>query len=252
MAERRNVGGGGEGSRNSFKEAVVEAGNGVFSRTAAVDHRFQRNLSRARLMVEGPSSSNSPFSGQQSRAENATAHGVAFMAPLVLVDVCMCATCRSLGKHAGVSRLKATAEYVVFRARFDEFSPRGRYVEWRKRRASIVLRVLREGSKEFGVIRMMDFGLGFAPAKATTLGIATKSRHRDTSRSEGDLSCRRVLKATLHPVAIAAECCYPRIHLDSTVLCTCLVERQLDLSSVAARLRGSPVWFVWVSNWCRE
>ncbi|MQM00464.1 hypothetical protein Taro_033204 [Colocasia esculenta] len=30
------------------------------------------------------------------------------------------------------------------------------------------------------------------------------------------------------------------------------VERQLDLSSVAARLRGSPVWFVRVSNWCRE
>ncbi|MQL86303.1 hypothetical protein Taro_018833, partial [Colocasia esculenta] len=35
--------------------------------------------------------------------------------------------------------------------------------------------------------------VGFAPAKATTLGVATKSRHRDTSRSEGDLSCRRVL-----------------------------------------------------------
>ncbi|MQL68141.1 hypothetical protein Taro_000404 [Colocasia esculenta] len=134
------------------------------------------------------------------------------MAPLVLVDVCLCAACRALGKHAGVSRLKATAEYVAFRARFDEFSPRGRYVERRKRRAGIVLRVLREGSKEFGVIRMMDFGLGFAPAKATTLGVATKSRHRDTSRSEGDLSCCRVLKATLHPVVIAPEGCYPRIH----------------------------------------
>ncbi|MQL79735.1 hypothetical protein Taro_012184, partial [Colocasia esculenta] len=53
------------------------------------------------------------------------------------------------------------------------------------------------GSKEFGVIRMMDFRLGFAPAKATTLGVATRSRHRDTSRSEGDLSCRRVLRKLL-------------------------------------------------------
>ncbi|MQL87684.1 hypothetical protein Taro_020235 [Colocasia esculenta] len=116
--------------------------------------------------------------------QNATAHGIVFMAPLVLVDVCMCAACRALGKHAGVSKLKATVEYVAFRAQFDEFSPRGRYVEWRKRRAGIVLRVLHEGSKEFGVIRMMDFGLGFVPAKATTLGIATKSRHRDMSCSE--------------------------------------------------------------------
>ncbi|MQM02897.1 hypothetical protein Taro_035667, partial [Colocasia esculenta] len=32
----------------------------------------------------------------------------------------------------------------------------------------------------------------------------------------------------------------------------CLVERQLDLTSVAARLGGSPVWFVRVSYWCRE
>ena len=69
------------------------------------------------------------------------------------------------------------------------------------------------GSKEFGVIRMMDFKLGFAPIKATTLGVANKSGHRDTSRSEGDLLCRRVLKATLHPVAIVAEGYYPRIHV---------------------------------------
>ncbi|MQL70416.1 hypothetical protein Taro_002739 [Colocasia esculenta] len=33
--------------------------------------------------------------------------------------------------------------------------------------------------------------------------------------------------------------------LVSTVSCLVLVERQLDLSSVAARLRGSPVWFIW-------
>ncbi|MQM10227.1 hypothetical protein Taro_043116 [Colocasia esculenta] len=58
----------------------------------------------------------------------------------------MCAACRALGKHAGVSRLKATAEYVAFRARFDEFSPRGRYMERRKCRAGIVLHVLHEGS----------------------------------------------------------------------------------------------------------
>ncbi|MQM17945.1 hypothetical protein Taro_050928 [Colocasia esculenta] len=37
------------------------------------------------------------------------------------------------------------------------------------------------------------------------------------------------------------------------VACSALVvERQLDLSSVAARLRGSLVWFVRVSGWCRE
>ncbi|MQM17009.1 hypothetical protein Taro_049974 [Colocasia esculenta] len=35
--------------------------------------------------------------------------------------------------------------------------------------------------------------------------------------------------------------------LDSTVSCLVLVKRQLDLTSVAARLRGSPVWFVWGS-----
>ncbi|MQL91430.1 hypothetical protein Taro_024045 [Colocasia esculenta] len=110
----------------------------------------------------------------------------------------MCTACRALGNHAGVSRLKATAEYIAFRsrlrrasqqsswklcsargfllwnfwairlvrARFDEFPPRARYVERRKRRAGIVLRILHE------------------------------------------------------------------------------VERQLDLLSMAARLRGSPVWFV--------
>ncbi|MQM09647.1 hypothetical protein Taro_042525 [Colocasia esculenta] len=31
-----------------------------------------------------------------------------------------------------------------------------------------------------------------------------------------------------------------------------LVEQQLDLSFVAARLRGRHVWFVRVSGWCRE
>ncbi|MQM01523.1 hypothetical protein Taro_034280, partial [Colocasia esculenta] len=169
-------------SRNSFKEAVVEAGNRVFSRevfsrAAATDRRFQRNLSRT--YGRGTKQQQQPFqrSAEQGRVgpfvrdceaerlffccvvrvgywpdqpvvhsrvvasffltralplavvrefvtrgrvrpsgvENATAHGVAFMAPLVLVNVCMCAACRALGKHAGVSRLKATAEYVAFR-----------------------------------------------------------------------------------------------------------------------------------------
>ncbi|MQL97383.1 hypothetical protein Taro_030076 [Colocasia esculenta] len=40
--------------------------------------------------------------------------------------------------------------------------------------------------------------------------------------------------------------------LDSTVVCTCLVERQLDLSSVAARLRGGPMWFVRVRSFPTE
>ncbi|MQM00435.1 hypothetical protein Taro_033170 [Colocasia esculenta] len=76
MAERRDVGGDGEGwkrqlseqqylrglfgpgkgnlrSRNSFKEAVVEAGNRVFrrevfSRVVVIGHQFQRNPSRVR------------------------------------------------------------------------------------------------------------------------------------------------------------------------------------------------------------
>ncbi|MQL74996.1 hypothetical protein Taro_007366 [Colocasia esculenta] len=40
--------------------------------------------------------------------------------------------------------------------------------------------------------------------------------------------------------------------LDSTVSWFVVVGRQLDLSSVAVRLRGSPVWFVWVDSWCRK
>ncbi|MQM12029.1 hypothetical protein Taro_044939 [Colocasia esculenta] len=40
--------------------------------------------------------------------------------------------------------------------------------------------------------------------------------------------------------------CGPQVWcwLVSTVVCLVLVERQLDLSSVATRLRGRPVWFV--------
>ncbi|MQL96905.1 hypothetical protein Taro_029586, partial [Colocasia esculenta] len=40
--------------------------------------------------------------------------------------------------------------------------------------------------------------------------------------------------------------------LVSTVSWLVLVERLLDLSSVAARLRDSPVWFVWVSTYHRN
>ncbi|MQM13220.1 hypothetical protein Taro_046145 [Colocasia esculenta] len=38
--------------------------------------------------------------------------------------------------------------------------------------------------------------------------------------------------------------CSGLVPLDSTVLCTCLVERQLDLSSVAARLRDGSFIFL--------
>ncbi|MQL79975.1 hypothetical protein Taro_012418 [Colocasia esculenta] len=139
-------------SRNSFKEAVVEAGNRVFSkevfsRAAATDRRFQKNLNKqgiahileSRLMVEEPSSSNSPFSGQQNRAE-----------------------VHQLGLTSFHCEDATWSGGNVVRALFFAFFAK-------------------------------DPGLGFAPAKATTLGIVTKSRHRDTSRSEGDLSCRRVL-----------------------------------------------------------
>ncbi|MQM15550.1 hypothetical protein Taro_048498, partial [Colocasia esculenta] len=40
--------------------------------------------------------------------------------------------------------------------------------------------------------------------------------------------------------------------LVSTVSCLVLVERQLDLTSMAARLGSSPVWFVWVNRRCGE
>ncbi|MQM05192.1 hypothetical protein Taro_038002 [Colocasia esculenta] len=46
------------------------------------------------------------------------------MAPLVLVDVCKCAACRTLGNDAGVSRLKAMAEYKPWRNRAHGSSAR--------------------------------------------------------------------------------------------------------------------------------
>ncbi|MQL99477.1 hypothetical protein Taro_032201, partial [Colocasia esculenta] len=112
--------------------------------------------------------------------------------------------------------------------RLDEFLLQGRYVERRKPRVGFVLRVLREGF-------------------AVALRAATRSRHLDLSRSEGGLSCRHDNSRML---SFEHRRCGGLVGLHSSLYL--LVERQLDLSSVAARLRGSPVLFFRVSNWCRE
>ncbi|MQL91645.1 hypothetical protein Taro_024264 [Colocasia esculenta] len=130
----------------------------------------------------------------------------------------MSAACRRLGAQVDVSELgklyllgqgvllwELWANWLV-RARFDEFLPRGRYVERREPRTGFVRRVLREDSMcrntlknenglkpqvlmSFGVVRIEDPGLGFAPAKASALGDATMSRPCDPPHSEGDPSC---------------------------------------------------------------
>ncbi|MQM02589.1 hypothetical protein Taro_035363, partial [Colocasia esculenta] len=145
----------------------------------------------------------------------------------------------------------ATVRSVAMRsrqARFDEFPPRGRCVERREPRTGFVLRILRKSFNEFGVIRMRDSGTGFAPAIAVALRATTRSRHHELSRSEGGLSCRRDnSRMELRPESLKVSGmglrgvwpagCGGLVGLHSS--CTCLVERQLDLSSVAARLRGS-------------
>ncbi|MQM01187.1 hypothetical protein Taro_033943 [Colocasia esculenta] len=142
----------------------------------------------------------------------------------------------------------------LVRAWLDEFPLRGRYVEWRKRRTSFVLRVLRKGSmcrntlkhengmktvdsKEFGVIQMKDSGLGFAPVKASTHGVATMSRHSDASRSEA-LRERVVcgLRGVSHGLCV--------VHMVS-VYVVCSLTPSVDTSSV-----GSPRFCVSQAREC--
>ncbi|MQM16630.1 hypothetical protein Taro_049589 [Colocasia esculenta] len=47
-------------------------------------------------------------------------------------------------------------------------------------------------------------------------------------------------------------CCKCGVGWSPQLVGTIKVERQLELSSVATRLRGSHVWFVRVNCWCRE
>ncbi|MQM02908.1 hypothetical protein Taro_035677 [Colocasia esculenta] len=61
----------------------------------------------------------------------------------------------------------------------------------------------------------------------------------------------RVPKGARHGPAAVWSAGVVLVGLHSFLACV-LVERQLDLMSVAARLRGNPVWFVRVSSWCRE
>ncbi|MQL82113.1 hypothetical protein Taro_014571 [Colocasia esculenta] len=110
------------------------------------------------------------------------------------------------------------------------FSPRGCCVERGKHRVGLVLRVLHGGFVV--VIRRGVPGLGFRPVKATDPSVTFRMRQADPSRSayERDISGCRIQMATWDPVAFTAE--------------GLLMEQQLDLSSVAARLRGNLVWFV--------
>ncbi|MQL92235.1 hypothetical protein Taro_024858, partial [Colocasia esculenta] len=113
MAERRDVGGGGDGSEEDSTQRMME--------------RIWESLTKIR-----------------GRDKHATALGDAFMAPLVLVIVRMCAACRSLG---GTEQVKALLGQGVLlwnvwaiwlvRGRLDELPPRGHSVERGKHRAGL-------------------------------------------------------------------------------------------------------------------
>ncbi|MQL85882.1 hypothetical protein Taro_018403 [Colocasia esculenta] len=83
------------------------------------------------------------------------------------------------------------------------------------------------------VIRRMFPGLGFLPEKATEPPVATSTTPAVVTSSVGcpRFSVSQAVSSGLVPVLV----------LYRRVVCLVLVERQLDLSSVAARLRGRPV-----------
>ncbi|MQM02451.1 hypothetical protein Taro_035219 [Colocasia esculenta] len=63
----------------------------------------------------------------------------------------------------------------------------------------------------FQVVWIEDPGLGFAPAKATTMSVTIRLRHPDMSRSEGDTSpyrnsSRELLFRIVHVVSVYVVC----------------------------------------------
>ncbi|MQM10467.1 hypothetical protein Taro_043361 [Colocasia esculenta] len=139
------------------------------------------------------------------RVLNATTLGVAFLLPPLSIDVCMRAKCRALG---GLLMSGNPAEQSFHRLCSTRGSCCGVSLggsRWRRCVGRVLAVRTSCGAGEMPGVRVLREG--FAPVKATTLGVAFLTRQPDVSRSdlERDMSKGRVLKATWPLVATSAE-----------------------------------------------